>query len=174
MYNIKKLKYILAVLIVSFLCMNYYNVKAEELDKSNGKAIILLDPGHGGIDGGAVSKNGIHEKDINLNISKKLKVLLQKQGYTVVMTREVDEGLYSKEKARIRKKKIEDLNNRCKIKKESKCNLFISIHLNMFPQSKYYGPQVWYSNNDNSKFFANILQKNLIKDLNGDVIGKKN
>ena len=105
MYNIKKLKYILAVLIVSFLCMNYYNVKAEELDKSNGKAIILLDPGHGGIDRGAVSKNGIHEKDINLNISKKLKVLLQKQGYTVVMTREVDEGLYSKEKARIRKKK---------------------------------------------------------------------
>ena len=38
----------------------------------------------------------------------------------------------------------------------------------MFPQSKYYGPQVWYSNNDNSKFFANILQKNLIKDLHWD------
>jgi N-acetylmuramoyl-L-alanine amidase len=83
---------------------------------------------HGGIDGGAVSKNGTVEKDINLSIGKKLKINLEKKGYKVIMTREDDIGLYS-DKGRIRDKKNEDLNNRCKMKKESNCDIFISIHL---------------------------------------------
>ncbi|EDK32354.1 N-acetylmuramoyl-L-alanine amidase CwlD [Clostridium kluyveri] len=125
---------------------------------------VLLDPGHGGIDSGAVSKDGIMEKDINLKISNKLKDKLLGKGYKVVMTRYEDKGLYT-DCGRIRKKKIEDLDNRCKLKEDSKCNMFISIHLNMFPQSKYYGAQVWYSKNENSRRFAGILQKNLVNDL---------
>ena len=81
-------------------------------------------------------------------------------GYKVVMTREEDKGLYEDE-GRIRKKKIEDLNNRCKIKENSKCDMFISIHLNAFPESKYYGAQVWYSRNKDSQKLANIIQGNL-------------
>ncbi|MCY6371521.1 N-acetylmuramoyl-L-alanine amidase CwlD [Clostridium ganghwense] len=138
-----------------------YTVLAEE----NKQKIILLDAGHGGIDGGAVSKNGTVEKDINLSISKKLKENLEKKGFKVIMTREDDIGLYS-DKGRIRDKKNEDLNNRCKMKKESNCDIFISIHLNMFEQSQYYGAQVWYSKNTDSTKLAHIIQQNLIKDLN--------
>lgn len=143
--------------------LNFSVVKAMEKKD----IIILLDPGHGGIDSGAISRDGIMEKDINLKISNKLKDKLLKEGYKALMTRSQDEGLYIDE-GKIRKKKIEDLNNRCKLKEDSKCNMFISIHLNMFPQSKYYGAQVWYSKNENSKKLAGILQKNLVNDLDNN------
>lgn len=136
-------------------------VKAQIDNKSK---IILIDPGHGGIDGGAVSKNGVVEKDLNLIISTMLKNKLITQGYDVVMTREDDRGLYS-EGGTIRKKKIEDLKNRCFMKENSKCDLFLSIHLNMFPQSKYKGAQVWYADDSESQRLAHILQQNLINDV---------
>lgn len=132
-------------------------------DDKKGK-IVLIDPGHGGMDGGAQSKSGILEKNINLKISLKLKDRLQKEGYKIIMTREEDKGLYE-DSGSIRKKKVEDLNNRCKIKETSKCDMFISVHLNMFPQSKYYGAQVWYSKNQESEKLAKIIQEGFEKDL---------
>lgn len=160
-----KLIYIILILIISALFFSnfQYTVFAEE----NTQKIILIDPGHGGIDGGAVSKNGTVEKDINLSIAKKLKINLEQKGYKVIMTREDDTGLYS-DKGRIRDKKNEDLNNRCKMKKESNCDVFISIHLNMFEQSQYYGAQVWYAKEGESAELAHILQQNLVKDLNNN------
>ncbi len=160
---------ILLILLFTFGFNVFYTAKAFGNDgagniKCGEKSIILLDPGHGGMDSGAVSKDGIMEKEINLKIGNKLKDKLSKKGYEVFMTRDGDNGLYTKE-GRTRKKKIEDLNNRCKLKESTKCNMFISIHLNMFPQSKYHGAQVWYSKNENSKRLANILQNNLINDL---------
>ncbi|WP_125153953.1 N-acetylmuramoyl-L-alanine amidase CwlD [Clostridium rectalis] len=128
------------------------------------RKVILIDPGHGGMDGGAVSKNGTVEKNINLNISLKLKKQLESCGMKVIMTREEDKGLYS-DNGTVRQKKVEDLKNRCNMKKESKCDMFISIHLNMFPQSQYYGAQVWYSNREDSKKLANIIQSNMKMDL---------
>ncbi len=160
-----------------FMCMLFITIfisnssvcpRAEsENNDSNNKYIILLDPGHGGMDGGAVSKNGTVEKGINLSISKKLKQELEKSGYTVLMTREEDIGLYS-QKGTVKSKKVEDLNNRCKMKKDTSCHMFISIHLNMFPQSKYYGAQVWYSGYEESKKFAEILQETLRENLDTD------
>ena len=138
----------------------------KQFSEKNEK-LILIDPGHGGIDGGAESKNGTVEKNINLKVSLKLKDLLKKQGFNVKMTREEDKGLYS-DSGRIRKKKLEDLNNRCKMKEDSKCDMFISIHMNMFPEKKYYGPQVWYSDCKNSMDLAHLLQEGLKKDLNDD------
>lgn len=142
--------------------MPMFHLNTTTNDKEN--IIILIDPGHGGIDGGATSKSGILEKDINLKIGLKLKSELEKQKYKAIMTREEDKGLYENS-GKIRKKKIEDLNNRCKIKKNSKCNMFISIHLNMFPESQYYGAQVWYSKNVESEKLAKITQENLKRDL---------
>lgn len=151
---------------------NFFNpVFAASINNSTAdKKIILIDAGHGGIDGGGVAKDGTLEKDINLKISMKLKAELEKNGYIVVMTRSTDVGLYI-DSGKIRKKKIEDLNKRCKLKNESKCDMFISIHLNMFPQEKYYGAQVWYSNNDQSKKLAQLLQFNF--QLNVDQTNKR-
>lgn len=157
--HIKNKKIIVITFLMILTTMFAYNMKAQTKIINKDEKIILIDPGHGGIDGGAVSPNGTIEKDINLTISLKLREELQNRGYRVVMTREEDKGLNG-DKGTVREKKIEDLNNRCKMKKESNCNMFISIHLNIFPQSKYYGAQVWYSSNKNSEKLASLLQSN--------------
>lgn len=146
---------------ISVLCI-FINKNVSAYKKNidnNSEKIILIDPGHGGMDGGAVSQNGTVEKNINLSISLKLRDELKKNGYKVVMTREEDKWLCGDE-SKIRQKKRADLNNRWKMKKESNCDAFISIHLNMFPESKYYGAQVWYSDNENSKKLASVIQSN--------------
>lgn len=155
---------IICFLTIIFAVQFQFNgVKAVATDAKN--KVILIDAGHGGIDGGALSKSGTVEKDINLSISLKLRDILSKQGYKVIMTREEDKGLYTND-GKIRKKKIEDLNNRLKMKNESKCDMFISIHLNMFPEAQYYGAQVWYGSNSNSERLAKVLQDNFKKNIN--------
>ena len=155
MKNIKKLGYILSlILIFSFIIPIKVNAATKE-----GK-VILIDPGHGGFDGGASSKNGTVEKDINLAISLKLKSDLESEGYTVKLTREIDEGLYEKGKT-IKEKKREDLNNRRSMKKDISCDVFISIHQNMFPQAKCFGAQTWYATNEKSQKLADSIQNAL-------------
>lgn len=130
-------------------------------DSNENKYIILIDPGHGGIDGGAKTKNGTIEKDINLDISLRLRDYLNEKGYKVYMTREDDKELDTK--------KVNDLTQRCKLKKETNCDIFISIHQNMFQKSSCFGAQVWYSDNEKSKLLANSIQesmKNVIQDNN--------
>lgn len=122
-------------------------------DENKVKHIILIDPGHGGIDGGAKSKNGTIEKDINLSISIKLKAELEAANYLVYMTRSEDSQLDSR--------KAKDLSARCQMKKDTKCDMFISIHQNMFPQANCFGAQVWYSSNEDSKVLAEDIQTSL-------------
>ena len=142
-------------MMLSFLVLNisFLKVNAEENNK-----VIVIDPGHGGIDGGAKSENGVIEKDINLSISLKTKAALESKGYKVIMTRSEDVGLYTEGK-KVREKKIEDLGNRVKIKKENKCDAFISIHQNMFPQKNCKGAQVWSANNEPSQKLGKIIQQ---------------
>ncbi|MFR7933816.1 MAG: N-acetylmuramoyl-L-alanine amidase CwlD [Clostridium perfringens] len=151
----KKIIKIVSIIILSFLALNisFLKVNAEENNK-----IIVIDPGHGGIDGGAKSEGGVIEKDINLSISLKTKDALESKGYKVIMTRSEDVGLYTEGK-KVREKKIEDLGNRVKIKKENKCDAFISIHQNMFPQKNCKGAQVWSANNEPSQKLGKIIQQ---------------
>ena len=151
----KKIMKIVSIMMISFLVLNisFLKVNAEENNK-----VIVTDPGHGGIDGGAKSENGVIEKDINLSISLKTKAALESKGYKVIMTRSEDVGLYTEGK-KVREKKIEDLGNRVKIKKENKCDAFISIHQNMFPQKNCKGAQVWSANNEPSQKLGKIIQQ---------------
>lgn len=142
---------------------NAFNVFAAPTQLDSIK-LILIDPGHGGIDGGAVSKIGTVEKHLNLSISLKVRDKLKDLGYQVIMTREEDNGLYT-EGRNIYKMKKDDLNNRCEMKKTSNCDLFVSIHQNSFVDSSCNGPQVWYSSNNESCIFAHIVQENLNYDL---------
>ncbi|NFT93177.1 N-acetylmuramoyl-L-alanine amidase CwlD [Clostridium botulinum] len=145
------MKRALSIFCIIFLILGIpIRVLAEE---NKSKHVIVIDPGHGGIDGGAQSKNGTVEKDINLSISLKLKNQLEELGYSVYLTREDDSELD--------KKKVNDLNARCNVKKEKNCEVFISIHQNMFPQPKCFGAQVWYSNNEKSKVLADNIQNSL-------------
>lgn len=125
---------------------------------STGK-VVVVDPGHGGIDPGAVGKTGKHEKDINLAIAHYLKDFLEQSGTIVIMTREEDIGLYTDDGS-IRKKKREDLKNRKNIVVNSNADVFISVHLNSFPQTKYYGAQTFYpKGNEKGKMLATIIQE---------------
>ena len=162
------MKKIIIFVFSIFILLSIYTVPTKASIESNDSKVILIDPGHGGIDGGAQSKNGTIEKDINPQIALKLKENLVNEGYTVYMTRDEDEGLYQKGST-IREKKRDDLKRRVDMKTETNCDIFVSIHQNMFAQSKCYGAQVWYASNDKSSTLANIIQDSLketIKDNN--------
>ncbi|HHY91410.1 MAG TPA: N-acetylmuramoyl-L-alanine amidase CwlD [Clostridiales bacterium] len=127
--------------------------------------VIVIDPGHGGVDGGAVGKSGTVESHINLSIAQELRKLLEESGAYVIMTRESDVGLYTEE-GTIRKKKNEDLRNRKKIQEESYADIFVSIHLNSFQQSRYFGAQTFYPLDcEESRLLAESIQKELIRVL---------
>ncbi len=146
-----KMKRILSLFCI--FCIIFGMPIRANSDENKIQSIILIDPGHGGIDGGAKSKNGTIEKDINLLIARKLREKLEGAGYIVYMTREEDSQLDIK--------KNKDLNARCQMKKDTKCDMFISIHQNMFAQSNCFGAQVWYASNDNSKNLAENIQNSL-------------
>lgn len=126
--------------------------------------VIMLDAGHGGIDPGALNEDkDILEKDINLQITLKLRELLEASGCLVLLTREEDVSLYEEGVDKtIRQKYNENLKNRKKLIKESGVDAFISIHLNKFEQSKYYGAQTFYpEGQDDSKLLSKFIQEEL-------------
>lgn len=128
---------------------------------SNSK-IIVLDPGHGAPDGGAVGFGGSVESGLNLAVAKKLKSRLEKQGYTIVMTRSDENGLYKNKSGSIREKKLEDMNERLRIINSSEADLLVSIHMNLFPDKKYRGAEVIYADKfENSLLLAELIQAEL-------------
>lgn len=102
--------------------------------------VIMIDAGHGGADPGAVSEMAI-EKDLNLAIAQKLQGYLEEAGYTVYVTRIEDEGLYQSGDSN---KKRADMKERKRLIEESQADLMISIHQNSYPDSQYWGPQVFF------------------------------
>lgn len=124
--------------------------------------IIAIDPGHGGVDPGAVSKSGIKEDELNLKIALSLKRLIEQSGGIVIMTRDNDEGLYSPLAKTLRQMKTEDLHKRKEIVDDSKSQIFISIHMNSFTKSTYYGAQTFYKKgSEESAKLAFIIQNEL-------------
>ncbi|WP_134686819.1 N-acetylmuramoyl-L-alanine amidase CwlD [Brevibacillus migulae] len=107
--------------------------------------VIALDAGHGGVDGGAVSKDGeVLEKEVTLAITMYLRDFLQQAGAFVVMTREEDKDLASPEAQRVGKRKSEDIRNRVKLINETAPDFAISVHLNAIPSSRWSGAQTFY------------------------------
>lgn len=128
---------------------------------------IIIDPGHGGEDGGASAGENILEKDINLNISLKLRDFLQSNGFDVLMTREIDTAIYDEETSGTKKRS--DLNNRVRLFNSSDNNIVVSIHQNKFVDSKYYGMQVFYSDNDEqNKILAENIRNSVVSLLQPD------
>lgn len=122
--------------------------------------VIVIDPGHGGLDPGTTFQN-IYEKDLNLLICLELRKELSRLGATVVMTRDGDYDL-STPNAIWRKKS--DFDNRIKIINDKKTDLYLSIHLNYLNESNYFGPQIFSKNEYLNE--ANIVQKFLNNKLN--------
>lgn len=101
---------------------------------------VVVDPGHGGTDPGAVGYAGTLEKDVALAIGKKLALLFQQAGAKVVLTRDKDRDLSNPEHPT----KVQDLQRRVQIAHGAKADLMISIHLNHFSDRSEYGAQAFY------------------------------
>lgn len=121
--------------------------------------VIIIDAGHGGEDGGASGSDGVLEKDLNLDVSFILSDMLRAGGVPVIMTRTEDILLYDRNIDYKGRKKVLDLKARLKISDDNPGALFVSIHMNAFPQKKYSGLQVYYSTNEaGSKLLADKIQ----------------
>ncbi len=128
--------------------------------------VVVLDAGHGGEDGGAVSASGIYEKNINLDIAFLVRDLLVANGVEVVMTRETDVLLYDRNVDFHGRKKALDLLTRRQIAEKTEHAVFVSIHMNAYPLSQYSGLQVWYSpHHEHSRTLASRIQENVRKSL---------
>ena len=130
-------------------------------------ATIVIDAGHGGIDGGATSCTGVLESKINLEISLKLEDLLHLLGYRTVMIRKTDISVYTSGET-IAAKKVSDLRQRVKTVNETDDPILISIHQNTFSDGRYAGAQVFYAANQDSRELAEMMQENLIEGLDSD------
>ncbi|CAN7747899.1 N-acetylmuramoyl-L-alanine amidase CwlD [Paenibacillus sp. LjRoot153] len=135
---------------------------------------IALDAGHGGPDGGAESKDGIIEKDINLAITLRLRDYLQQAGAVVVLTRETDTDLAESGTKGYSKRKTQDLHNRADLIQNNNADMFLSIHLNSIPSDKWRGAQTfYYLNNPDNPNLAALIQAELRRNLeNTDRVAK--
>lgn len=121
---------------------------------------VVIDAGHGGEDGGTSSAAGTIEKDVNLEVAVALRDLLEAAGIPTVMTRTEDKLLYDRGVDYHGRKKVLDLAARRTIAEATEGCLFVSIHMNAFPQTQYSGMQVWYGMADARSFdVATAIQK---------------
>ena len=124
--------------------------------------VIYIDPGHGGLDPGAIYKD-IYESDLNLEISNKLVATLEAKGAIVYMTRYGD---YDLAVTNAQNRKRSDLSRRANVINRSLCDIYLSIHLNADTSSTWRGAQVFYDDiNEKNIKLAEILQTVLKEDL---------
>ena len=141
------------------LCMMFNRVDKNKNTSASPaeRPIVILDAGHGGEDGGASSKDGLKEKDLNLDVALTLGNMLEANGISVIQTRTEDRMLYTEYKKG--SLKMQDLKNRLQVSKQNENSIFISIHMNKFSEEKYSGLQVFYSrNSEESAVLANKIQ----------------
>jgi len=174
----KKTNLVLVGLVILLLLTIYsLNLSADDAtvsanpDAGTRQMTVMIDPGHGGEDPGAVSEfSGVKEKDINLKISMMLRDILLKDNYKVIMTREQDRLEYDPGTTSITEKRRQDLTRRKKLMDDGGANIVVSVHLNKFPQSQYFGAQTLYPpKSSDSKKLADDIQKYL-----RDIVDKTN
>jgi len=126
--------------------------------------IVMLDPGHGGYDPGAITKQGVYEKSINLQVAQKVKEMLEPSGIGVFLTREEDiDYVPDGVKGKTTKKQI-DLNRRIDMAKEANADVFVSLHVNATASGQESGSETFYHyQSESGKRLAELIQQELIK-----------
>lgn len=156
---------ILAGFILGTFLGNEAVTAMSENTRMEARRRIVIDAGHGGEDGGATSCSGVLESNINLEISLRLNDLFHFLGYDTVMIRTTDCSVYTQGNT-IAQHKVSDLKQRVKITNETENPLLISIHQNLFADSRYSGAQVFYAPTLGSETLAKQLQSDLVQYLN--------
>lgn len=146
----------LCILVTFIVCCSA--LMAEPATGGGSDAMtVVIDAGHGGIDGGVVGSSGVKESDLNLEISKRLRRCFEDAGFRVVMTRQTGGGLYGVATNGFKKR---DMQKRKEIIEKARPNAVISVHLNRFSQSSRRGAQVFFEQaNEQGRNLALALQK---------------
>lgn len=160
------------VLLFAVLAKQGIAVQTAVLTAAEGEGtgpVLVLDPGHGGEDGGAVAADGTVESGINLAIALRSEEIAQLLGLTCVMTRREDVSIHDSTAQTLRQKKSSDLKNRVAICNGTENAVLLSIHQNSLPQSpKVHGAQVFYNGQPGSEALAQAIQRALNDTVNRD------
>lgn len=169
MQQIKKVTYwLLGFALLIFLIQLPMNTGKEVSTFSlplSGKTVVL-DPGHGGPDGGAVGEDGTTEEGITLIVSKKLKAYLEGAGAVVYLTRSEDRDLASEDTKGLSRRKSEDIRNRLNFIHDHEPDLFLSIHLNALSSTQWRGAQTfYYPSKEENRHLAKLIQAEIKRNL---------
>lgn len=149
-----------------FCCVTAIISSAEAAASAAGDEVVLLiDPGHGGLDGGAVAADGSTESGINFAVALRLRDLCIAFGIPFDMTRRSDTILYPPEAETVREKKVWDQRQRVRLADSYDNVILISIHQNYYPDPRPSGIQVLYGDNPQSEALGGIAHENLLRFL---------
>lgn len=156
---------ILFIILFSAISASIAATTITETLPINERQCIIIDAGHGGVDGGATSCTGVLESAINLEIALRLNDLMHLLGIDTVMIRTTDESVYTTGET-IAAKKVSDLKQRVKIANQTQNAILLSLHQNHYSDSRYSGAQVFYAPTVNSDLLAKRLQAEMVRTLN--------
>lgn len=153
----KKIYLLLSVLLFTTI----FSSSVYASDFTDTQITVIIDAGHGGEDGGAVAKDGTLEKNLNLCITEKTKILFNLFGIRYITTRNTDKSVGNNKLKSIKERKISDIHTRYELINNTSNSVLLSIHMNKYPDSQYSGLQVFYAPKSNeSEFLAQIIQNN--------------
>jgi N-acetylmuramoyl-L-alanine amidase len=122
---------------------------------------IVIDPGHGGSDSGAVGKSGLAEKDVTLAISTELRKLLEDKKASVILTRTSDLDVYSTQAS-----DAQELQSRVNIANKARADVFVSVHIDSFADSSAKGTTTYFaSQSPRGELLASQIQQSLVDQL---------
>lgn len=157
---------VLVVLVVAQLALVGFAI-ARNLPAKNSALIdftVVIDAGHGGIDGGVVGADGVKESDLNLDYANCLGQIFERAGFNVVYTRKTSNGLYGLPTKGFKQR---DMQERKRIIDDAKPNIMLSVHMNKFAAAYRSGPQVFYQQgSDDGAALAQSLQR-VFNDVTG-------
>ena len=160
-FQIHKICMILGTLLCFAALLNGTNINVREA--LTGYAVndrpLIIDAGHGGMDGGAVGIDGATESRINLQIAEKLNLLGKLCGVQTIMTRNSEELDYPSDTLTISEKKVADQKNRLRLIQDYPYGILYSIHQNSYSSESVSGIQVLYGHNESSRILGVLLQK---------------
>lgn len=155
--------------VICYTALRMDNIVFTSTSIQQDDLMIILDAGHGGIDGGCSTADGKTEKGINLNIMLSVRDLSKMFGYNVEVTRDKDKSIHDKGVTGIRNQKISDMENRLALFNKYTNAVCISIHQNTFSDPKFNGAQMFYSGkNASSEQLAAIMQQKFVGYLQPD------
>ena len=152
--------YVLSLLLLAGFAANGLRSAAAVSAETAVPVVIVLDPGHGGMDGGAAGADGTLESSLNLSIALKTDAVLGLLGEQTLLTRSTDADLSGPEAKTISQKKVSDIRRRVEIVNSQAGALLLNIHCNTYSEEKYHGAQVFYTGTA-SKALAEVLQEAL-------------